>query len=229
VAVEHFDHNGQKIFFLNSVGEFLPVAMAWTVTDEELIVSLFPSHVKSYLSRGADFESIAGVPQVAEQLAAAPGPVMLGYHNTQELFRLWYPIMQFVAQFICNEAQQNGVDFNVSMLPSAAAISPHLLPSTVTLTKSDGRIELVSHQSVPLSTGPLPLVAPFMFGFGFLVSSRSPREFEAATAEMDQPPREATLAEPAVRETEIRDFPAPAGAAPAEGPRPPTEAASLRE
>ncbi len=232
VAVEHFDHNGQKIYFLNSVGEFLPVAVAWTVTDQELIVSLFPSHVKSYLSRGADFESIAGVPQVAEKLAADPGPVMLGYHDTQELFRLWYPIIQFVAQFMCSEAQRSGVDFNMSMLPSAAAISPHLLPSTVTLTKSDGQIELLSHQSVPLSTGPLPLVAPFMFGFGFFVSTRAHEMERAAVAERaaaEQAAAAARDAEAAERETEIREFPAPEGSAPAARPRPPTEAASLRE
>jgi hypothetical protein len=139
--------------------------------------------VKSYLSRGADFESIATVPEVAAQLAADPAPVMLGYQNTRELFQLWYPVIQIAAQFMCSQAQRNGVDFDMSMFPSAAAIAPHLSPATVTLTHRDGEIELTGEQSVPLSTGPLPMVVPFMLGVSWFTLSAREMEPERVFVE----------------------------------------------
>jgi len=188
VAVGHFEFAGKKIYFLNSVGQWMPFAPAWCVTDKELIFSLFPSHVKSYVSRGPEFESIAQVPEVAEQLGADTGPVMLGYQDTRALFKLWYPIVQIAAQFMCSEVQRQGVDFDISMIPSAAAIVPHLHPSTTTLTQTDGAVELVVHQSTPISSGPLPVVVPMMLGmtwYGMALGEAMDAEAEVFAVEED--------------------------------------------
>jgi hypothetical protein len=210
VVVRHFEFAGKRVYFLNSVGEWMPFAPAWCVTDDELIISLFPSHVKSYLSRGADFESIAAVPEVAARLADDPAPVMLGYQNTRELFQLWYPIIQIAGQFICSEAQRNGVDIDISMLPSAAAITPHLAPSTVTLTHRDGEIELTGDQSVPMSTGPLPMVVPFVFGVSWFRLAAREMETDRMIIEQqaDDEAAAAVQTVESVRSTPTDDVPA---------------------
>ena len=70
-----------------------PFAPAWCVTDKELIVSLFPQGIKAYLSRPADFQSLAQVPEVAEALQGDAGPVKLAYGDSRRLFDVLYPIL----------------------------------------------------------------------------------------------------------------------------------------
>src|SRR5262249_47977294 len=51
VTVADFEFRGNQIHFLNFVGEAVPVAPAWCITDKELIVSLSPQTLKAHLSR----------------------------------------------------------------------------------------------------------------------------------------------------------------------------------
>jgi hypothetical protein len=95
--IQHVRFADKTIFTLNPPETGLPFAPSWCLTDKELIVSLFPQNVKAYLSRGADFQSLAAAPEVAELLKSEGGPVIVGYQDTPELFRLVYPIVQLAA------------------------------------------------------------------------------------------------------------------------------------
>lgn len=155
------EYYGQKIFFLNFVGQESPVAPAWCITDKYLIVSLFPQTIKANLERQSGTtgkRSLAEVPVVAKQLGGS-GPSVLAYQDTPGLFKLSYPLVQIFVQFACSELQRQGIDLNVSMLPNARAIAPHLLPRVGTVRLTNEGIRLESHGSLPIGIGSLPLVA----------------------------------------------------------------------
>ena len=59
---------GQVIYHFDIPDGDFPLAPAWCLTEKELIVSTFPQNIKSYLSRGKDFQSLAAVPEVAQAL-----------------------------------------------------------------------------------------------------------------------------------------------------------------
>ena len=161
-TIKHFEFNKRKIYFVNFVGEFSPVAPAWCVTDKEFIISLFPSHIKAYLSRGADFKSLASSPKVA-QMFSGDGPVLVTYQDTKEMFKLAYPVVQILAQLGVSQLQREGIDVDISLLPSATTISKHLTPGVMSVRKTAAGIELTSRQSLPIGGATWLMLPAAMF------------------------------------------------------------------
>ncbi len=147
--ITEFDHAGHKVYYLKTPGNELPIAPAWCLTDKELIVALFPQNVKAYLSRGKGFVSLAKRPEVAQALASKPGPMKLVYQDTPELFRLGYPLLQIGAKYAVGQLRRGGIDVDLAILPSAAAITKHLRPGTIAVTRTAAGIEIVSKQTLP--------------------------------------------------------------------------------
>ncbi len=170
VTIKHFDYNGNKIYFMNFVGDESPVSPAWCVTEKELIVSTFPSHVKSYLSRKSDAKSVASVPEVAAALASENPPTMLAYQDSKELFKVGYPVAQVMANLFVGMIQREGVDIDMSAFPSAGAILPHLQPSMSTLSPTKDGIEMTTRQTIPMAFG-VWQVLPAVFVTGGVRSS----------------------------------------------------------
>jgi len=187
--IEEFEFAGQKIYFLNIRGE-VPFAPAWCLTETELIGALFPQNIKAYLSRGEDIESIAVVPEVAGVFEGGSGPVALAYADTPKLFDLVYPLVPFVAQVVFGELAREGIDINVSILPSAKSIRKHLRPDVVVLRRNAAGIELTGRQSLPggALAPVMPaafMLAPWMF---FARSAPMPQEVMTAPAAMGEAP-----------------------------------------
>ncbi len=82
---------GQVIYHFDIPDGGFPLAPAWCLTEKELVVSTFPQNIKSYLSRGKDFQSLATVPDVAEALEG--GAVALNYCDTRKLAEFAYPLL----------------------------------------------------------------------------------------------------------------------------------------
>jgi hypothetical protein len=148
-AKEEF--RGQSIHYIPAIDDDLLVAPAWCLTEDTLIVALFPQTIRAYLSRGDDYRSIATQPNVAQALAAGDGPTMLVYQDTPKLLELAYPFIQMGGRAIAGELQRDGVDVDEAMLPSMQALRRHLHPGVTTLARADDGLELVSRQSVPLT------------------------------------------------------------------------------
>ncbi len=165
--IEQLDYAGRQVYFLNMRGNPVPFAPAWCLTEKELIVALFPQNVKAYLSRGKEAGSIADVPQVAKLLAGDNGPLALSYIDTPKLFELIYPFVPMFGQMIAGELQREGIDVDISILPSAKSIGKHLRPSVTAVRRNEAGIEIVSHQSLPgggLLGSPLMMLPRMMFG-----------------------------------------------------------------
>ncbi|MEX2185790.1 MAG: hypothetical protein WD875_03305 [Pirellulales bacterium] len=160
VTIKHFDQNGNKVYHLNfknllgrgGISE-IPVSPAWCLTEKELIVSLYPAHVKSYLNRKSDAKRLATVPEVAAALASENPPTMLAYQDTKALFKLAYPVAQVLANLFVGEIQRDGAEIDMSAFPSAGAILPHLQPSISTLSPAKDGIEMTTRQTMPMAFG----------------------------------------------------------------------------
>jgi hypothetical protein len=176
VTVKHFEHHKQTVYFLNFVGDESPVSPAWCVTDKELIVSLFPSHVKSYLDRGSNFKPITNVPAVAAMFTADRPPTFLAYHDTREAVKLIYPIAQIGANLLTGELQRSGAKIDMAAFPSLSAILPHIQPTTSTFAPVKDGFEVTTHQTVPVAFGGGALFPMIMY---FGVGRAAPR-FEDA-------------------------------------------------
>lgn len=162
VFLESFTFAGTKVHYLNAVGEEMPVAPAWCLTDTHLMVSLYPQMLKASLARGARVErSLAKHPALAERGAACA----VSYADVAGIFRIAYPLLHPLAQMGLAELQRGGIDLTIAALPSASAILPHLGPSVGTVERTSEGILCVSRGRLP-ATGLLgagafiPFLAP---------------------------------------------------------------------
>ncbi len=148
-----FKHGQNTVFFLSVPDAEFPFAPAWCITDKQLVVALFPQNVKAFLDRAPGAKTLADDPAAAAAFDGGQGPMALGYTNTPELFKLVYPIVNIFAQMICGQLQREGIDVDVSILPSAASILPHLRPSTTKVVKTPAGVMVESRTTLPMSGG----------------------------------------------------------------------------
>ncbi len=147
--IDQFEHAGRTIHLFNARSPDMPLAPAWCLTEEELIVSLFPQGIKAYLSREPGAASLAQSPEVATAFDPAGGPTALFYVDSKRVFELIYPAFPMLAQVVLSEAARQGIDLNVSIVPSAPAIGKHLRPGVATLRRTPEGLELASRQTLP--------------------------------------------------------------------------------
>lgn len=149
MRVERLEFNGEVIHSFNGMLLGPPCTPAWCLTDKELIISLNPQGIKGYLSRGKDFKSLAGVPEVAELFQGDSGPMKFAYCNSQRIFDILYPAVLSSANFSALRLRLAGIDMNTSMIPSARAIRPHLRPSVMSARRVPSGIEIIERRTVP--------------------------------------------------------------------------------
>jgi hypothetical protein len=177
--IGQFQFAGKEIYFLNAVEPGFPFAPAWCLTDKELIFAMFPQNVKAYLSRDSKSPSLAKVPEVAEVFQSGGGPLKMFYCDTPKLFELFYPFVPMIGQAIAGELQREGINVDVSIIPSAKAIAPHLRPGVMAVRRTEAGIEIVSHQSLP--GGGMMFGAPMMLPW--LLLAQRPSAESSATIE----------------------------------------------
>ncbi|MGO8691020.1 MAG: DUF1559 domain-containing protein [Thermoguttaceae bacterium] len=155
--IEQLHFAGQDIYFVSG-GNGLPFAPAWCLTPKELIVALFPQQIKAYLTRGADFKSLATAADVAALVRPGEAPVALSYFDGRKLLDYLYPMVCMGMQTVSGELARERIGLNVSIIPSAPAIYKHLRPSSTVVRRVEGGIEVISRGTLPGSS--LTLAAP---------------------------------------------------------------------
>jgi hypothetical protein len=162
-TVKQMEVGDETVHFMNFIGLPVPFAPAWCLTKDQVVVGLFPQAVRSHLSRGMGEGSLADVPAVTEALKANPGPILISYQDTAQVFQLVYPLVQLFAQVAASNLQSEGVELDISMLPSASAILPHLSPSVTVAVRTEDGIRTESRRSLPTGGG-ISGVAPIATG-----------------------------------------------------------------
>lgn len=159
-ALTEFTFRGQTVSVMDLSGDQVPIAPSWCLTDKELVFSLYPQTIKAYLSRPADAESLATVPEVAAMFAAGKGPLNVSYQDTRTLFRTLYPLAQAFAPMVAGEMRRGGIEFNAALLPSVATIDRHLGPAITVMRRTDSGLVLETRQVLPLGGTQLSSAAP---------------------------------------------------------------------
>ena len=147
--IREVEFAGRTIYVFDAGEEEFPLAPSWCLTDGELVAAPFPQNVKAFLSRGMQHRSLAEVPQVAAMFEEGTGPVVLTYYDTKALFELFYPMVPMMGQAISTQLKRGGIDFDVSLIPSAGAIGRHLLPGVGAVRRTPAGIEMTSRQTLP--------------------------------------------------------------------------------
>jgi hypothetical protein len=154
------------VYFLSFIGDAVPFAPAWCVTDKELIVSAYPQMIKARLSRGATAGTLADLPEVAQCFQSEDQPSAVFYQDTRSVFRLVYPVVHVFAAMICNQLQAEGVEIDISLLPSMAAIEPHLQPGVSAVYMTGDGIRWEARQTLPnAGSAPVFFLVGAFFGF----------------------------------------------------------------
>ena len=161
VRIDTFDAGKYTGHFANVIGEEFPVAPAWCVTDSELVISLYPQGVRSYLNRSADSKRLSDLPLVQERLG--DNSVAFGYADTAALFELAWPFIRGGAAVLASEIQQEGVALDISLLPSRNTIMKHLQPATSSVRVTEDGIEMIQHRTVPVGLEPLAIMGATAF------------------------------------------------------------------
>jgi hypothetical protein len=165
VTIVDFEFRGNQIHFLNFVGEPVPVAPAWCITDKELIVSLSPQTLKAHLSRKTDAGSLADVPAIKSLFSTSKGPQYVGYADSAAIVQTLYPLVQFGFEAISSAVQREGIPLDLSIFPSAAAVLPHLEPAVSSATMTNDGLLMSRRGTLPMeveSTLPL-LIMPYFW------------------------------------------------------------------
>ena len=89
------------------------------------------------------------MPEVATVFAADGGPTLLTYADPKQFGQVLYPFFCIGFQGIASEAARDGIPFDVSILPSASSVFPHLRPSVGTVRRTADGIEMTSRGTFP--------------------------------------------------------------------------------
>lgn len=151
----------ETIYFLNIVERDMPFAPAWCLTEDRLIVGLYPQSVKGALSLDSADKRLNDVAEVAAQFSGSSAPTGLTYVDTKTIFRTIYPALQIGVQLAASEWQREGLRLDVSVLPPARTIERHLQPTVMTFNRASDGFEFKRRQTLPgvSVTGVAPLLA----------------------------------------------------------------------
>ena len=157
---------GQEINYYTPLDDDMPISPSWCLTDEYLVLSLFPQAIKAFVTRGDDYKSLATIPEVAQAFQSGNAPIKVVYQDTPKLFELAYPLVQIVGQFATIKMRREGIDVDISILPSGESIMKHLRADVTTVAKSDDGLRITCRQSAPGTNGALLVPALALIGIG---------------------------------------------------------------
>lgn len=163
VGIRSMEVGCNTVHFVNSIGEDIPVAPAWCVTDKHLVISLFPQGVAAFLNRKPGTKTLASLPHVQRALQADRPPISLCYVDSATVCRAAYPLALMGANMLFSELQREGVDLNISVMPDGETIARHLQPAITTVTNSDDGVEMIATRTLPISVGAGTAILPTLF------------------------------------------------------------------
>ena len=162
VRISSFQHRNHKIEFVNVIGFPMPVAPAWAEHEQWVIIGLYPQIVTTALDRLIDGDPgknsiLANADFVkARKTMGKPGPG-LAYVDTRRTFAGLYPWLLAIGQVGAAMAQGEGIEIDVTALPSQQTIAKYLF-NEVRMTQCDAKGKLyASYGPMPMGLNPLML------------------------------------------------------------------------
>jgi len=154
VHVDTLQFAGETIRTLDVPEDDFFISPSWCITEDELIVSIAPQYVKGYLTSRAsrsEANSLASVPSVARCFQEGREVILVGRLDMKKIVETAYPILPIASQTLFAEMQREGLDMDVTVIPSAKAIIPHITDTTLVVYRSaSGDLVIESQQTLPM-------------------------------------------------------------------------------
>lgn len=145
------------ISYLQILQAPVPITPAWCVTNDRLIIALFPQMVRVHLSRPAEAGSLADVEAVAKQLATGDVTTM-SYADTKFGIQILYSYLQYAAAMGASALEkETGIQADLSKFPSFTAIAPHIRPS-IGIIRSSATVWSAESYATGPSVGPAAMI-----------------------------------------------------------------------
>ncbi len=144
------EYRGHQLHYVQIEGA--PISPSWCITDDFAAIGLSPQSLKSTLIRltgDQPRETLADKEGLRDALGSPHPPASLMYVDTERLFLGFYPMLQLGAQMLSGEMGRQGIDVDLSMMPSAESIAPHLTPSYSTWTRTESGFVTATRQAIP--------------------------------------------------------------------------------
>ncbi|MDG2389065.1 MAG: hypothetical protein P8M30_07070 [Planctomycetaceae bacterium] len=148
VFLEEREFLGHKVYFVNTIGDDVPVAPAFCQTDKQLLISLHPQALKAHLR----FLKEGGSSYADKFGKAAPKGTVISYGTfaADKLVELIYTVIPFGAQLGLSQSQREGFDFDIFSIPSSKAILPYMKEARSWVVRTETGLMFESRSSIPV-------------------------------------------------------------------------------
>jgi hypothetical protein len=145
--LERFRFAENDVYCLN----FGYLAPSWCMTKRELVFALSPQSVKAYLTHDESHRPISRQSAAAQLFSRNGGPTVFAYLDISPLSRLYFGTYgQICGPIITNLLRAEGIEADLSLVPSAPSLFRHIGPTTGTVRRTPYGIEFASHGSIPM-------------------------------------------------------------------------------
>ncbi len=156
ISVRTTKHGDHEISFLNFKEWAVPVAPAWSHTKNRLVIALYPQMVAAALDRidgAGDKSSILDSADFQRVRKSMPKEVCsLSYSDQVRGLRSLYGLALPLLQMGATQAQKQGIDVDISLLPPMSTIAPHLFGSASACSVDDDGLMMTKFGALPFTT-----------------------------------------------------------------------------
>jgi len=145
--LQSFEFAGQTIYYVRGIRD-VPIAPSFCLTDDKLIIALYPQPIKAILTRPAEFKSLAEEPRVKSALARG-GTSMLLHVDTKDVAEKLYPLAQLGVNMAINSSRKE-LPVDGSIFPAAGAILPHLDSCVATCRTTSEGVVFEARSNLPM-------------------------------------------------------------------------------
>lgn len=164
VSLKAKTFEGQRIFFINSVGGDVPFAPAFCLTKTHLLAAPHPQALKAHLrflkKGGKTFAD-----RFDSDLKLPKGDVLsTSFVESKEMLRIVYGLAPYFLQIAASELQSEGAEIDIFSVPSARGILPYFSNTFATTVRTEQGIVSESKGVIPgASAMPVVLMMPYFF------------------------------------------------------------------
>ena len=168
VYLTKYEFLGRDVHFVNTVGDDVPFAPAFCMTDTHIVASLSPQAIKAYL-RGEKAESPSLADAIGKRLANHNGDVLsLGYANAEGAAKAFLSFAPYFSQLIFSEIQREGMPIDTFAWPSARAFLPYIQDAKSYVVRTEDGLLTHSESALPIpGISSVAQQMPLFLGFGY--------------------------------------------------------------
>lgn len=149
---------GSTIYYINTVGEDVPFAPAFCLTNKHLLAAPHPQALKAHL-RFINEKLPNFTAHFDKQIKLPQGEMFcFSYCESKRMLRTLYAFAPYLAQTMFSELQRDGVDIDIFSFPSARAILPYFGNSVSTVVRTKDGLLAETRNGMPLVSSGLPII-----------------------------------------------------------------------